>query len=79
LLGDVVVPLPGGMREDELTGLLPDRHRPSPQQVDLDAYEASGLPTRVMGRALEDDRLFFAAPLASGRALAEAAAGVGGG
>ena len=79
LLGDVVVPLPGGMREDELTGLLPGRHRASPQRVDLDAYEASGLPTRVMGRALEDDRLFFAAPLASGRALAEAAAGVGGG
>ena len=78
LLGDVVVPLPGGMREDELTGLLPARHRASPQQIDLDAYEASGLPTRVMGRALEDDRLFFAAPLASGRALAEAAAGVGG-
>lgn len=77
LLEGVEVPLPGGIG-DWPVGLLPDRHRASPQQVDLDAYAASGLPTRVMGRGLEDDRLFFAAALASGKALAKAAARVGG-
>ena len=35
---------------------------------------ASGLPTRTMGREIGEDPLFFAAALASGRALAAAAA-----
>jgi hypothetical protein len=40
--------------------------------VDMEAYETSGLPTRTMGRTLAEDPLFFAAPLAAGRAVAEA-------
>ena len=78
LLAGVEVPLPAGEDAAELGALVPAPHRVSPQHVDLDAYSASGLPTRVMGRELEDDRLFFAAALASGRALAGAVAGVGG-
>jgi hypothetical protein len=35
--------------------------------VDLDAYAGSGLPARTMGRSIEEDPLFFAAPLAAGR------------
>jgi hypothetical protein len=42
--------------------------------VELEAYRASGLPTRTMGRSLDKDRLFFAAALAAGAALAELAA-----
>jgi len=77
LLARVEVPVP----EDELTvgpalePLLGRRHRTSRQPVDLDGYAASGLPTRVMGRALDEDPLFFAAALASGSALGAARAG----
>jgi len=38
--------------------------------VDLEGYRASGLPSETMGRSLDQDPLFFAAPLAAGRALA---------
>jgi len=38
--------------------------------VDVEGYRASGLPTRTMGRTLDEDRLFFAAALAAGGALA---------
>ncbi len=41
--------------------------------VDLDGYEASGLPARTMGRSLAEDPLFFAAALACGAALADTA------
>jgi uncharacterized protein DUF3866 len=41
--------------------------------VDVEGYRASGLPTRTMGRTLDEDRLFFAAALAAGGALAELA------
>jgi hypothetical protein len=37
--------------------------------ADLDGYRASGLPTRTMGRDLDDDRPFFAAALAAGTTL----------
>lgn len=47
------------------------RHRLRTAPIDLDAYAASGLPTRTMGRSLQEDPLFFAAPLAAGRLLAE--------
>lgn len=46
------------------------RHDVSVEPVDLDAYAASGLPTRTMGRELAEDPLFFAAPLAAGKGLA---------
>jgi Protein of unknown function (DUF3866) len=39
--------------------------------VDPDGYRASGLPTRTMARTFDEDRLFFAAALAAGGALAE--------
>jgi hypothetical protein len=47
-----------------------DRHDVAVEPVDLEGYAASGLPTRTMGRELAEDPLFFAAPLAAGRALA---------
>jgi hypothetical protein len=55
---------------DALIALCRDRHDIDVQPVDLDAYADSGLPTRTMGRELSEDPLFFAAPLAAGRALA---------
>lgn len=80
LLGEVEVPLPAGLAElwpdaaggpDEAIGAaLAERHRPVEAAADLDGYAASGLPTRTMGRELGADRLFFAAPLAAGAALA---------
>ena len=48
------------------------RHHLVTAPVDLDAYAASGLPTRTMGRTITEDPLFFAAPLAAGRLLAKA-------
>lgn len=47
-------------------------HRVStPQDVHLGEYAASGLPAWVMGRGIEDDPLFFEAPLAAGQRLGE--------
>ena len=48
-------------------------HRVRPLPADLDAYAGAGLPRRTMGRDLDEDQLFFAAPLAAGAALAEVA------
>jgi hypothetical protein len=48
-----------------------DRHRLRPVPTNLDAYAASRLPTTTMGRSLQQDPLFFAAPLAAGRLLTE--------
>lgn len=50
-------------------------HRVHPIPVDREAYAASGLPTRTMGRTLADDPLFFAAALAGGTLLARVARG----
>jgi hypothetical protein len=58
---------------DALHRACDDRHDVEVEPVDLEAYGASGLPTQTMGRPLAQDPLFFAAPLAAGRALAEAA------
>jgi Protein of unknown function (DUF3866) len=56
------------------------RHRLHEAPVDLKGYEASKLPAKTMGRTITEDPLFFAAALASGRALGESTAGgVGGG
>ncbi|HEV2791865.1 MAG TPA: DUF3866 family protein [Solirubrobacterales bacterium] len=54
-----------------LTQAAGDRHHLRTAPVDLDSYAASGLPTRTMGRALDDDPLFFAAPLSAGHLLTE--------
>lgn len=45
-------------------------HRLTEVPADLGAYAASGLPTTTMGRTIDQDQLFFAAPLAAGAALA---------
>ncbi|HEY7150931.1 MAG TPA: DUF3866 family protein [Solirubrobacterales bacterium] len=58
---------------DALHEVCDDRHDVIVEQVDLDGYAASGLPARTMGRTIEEDPLFFAAALAAGSALADAA------
>jgi hypothetical protein len=73
LLGDVRVPAPA--REpasDELRQACGDRHVIWPRDAPVDEYAATGLPATHMGRGIADDRLFFAAALASGDALAAA-------
>jgi hypothetical protein len=69
----------GGLDEIDLPSVLDalheacgDRHDVAVQPVDLDAYAASGLSARTMGRTIAEDPLFFAAPLAAGAALAGA-------
>jgi len=47
------------------------RHELRLRTADLDGYTRSGLPATTMGRAIGEDRLFFAAALAAGEALAE--------
>lgn len=72
LLAPVEVAVPEG--EVEIAEALEDgRHRLCFISPDLDGYAASGLPTTTMGRALQDDPLFFAAPLAAGTHLARVA------
>ncbi|HET6571910.1 MAG TPA: DUF3866 family protein [Solirubrobacterales bacterium] len=72
---DVAVPEPdevAGAEEAlaELQEATALRHEIRRARPDLDGYAASGLPTTTMGRALEEDPLFFAAPLAAGVLLA---------
>lgn len=73
LLAPIDVVDPGGDAEitRALTEAAAGRHRLRSAPFDLDAYGASGLPTRTMGRDLDQDPLFFAAPLSAGRLLAE--------
>jgi Protein of unknown function (DUF3866) len=74
LLAEVEVPLPQG-EGAEFEEQIPAPHRVTTHAADLDGYAASGLPAEVMGRTLDQDPLFFAAPLAAGTALAVAARG----
>lgn len=55
----------------QLNLVCSERHELSKAQVDLAGYAGSGLPHRTMGRDLEEDPLFFAAPLAAGRIAAD--------
>jgi hypothetical protein len=73
LLAPVDIAVPEGYPEaaSDLREAARDRHRLEEATTDLDAYAASGLPATTMGRTLEDDPLFFAAPLAAGRLLTE--------
>lgn len=78
LLGGVEFPLPevaGQIDMDEVSDLAvrlgAGRHRVTFEPVSLDAYAASGLPRRSMGRDLDEDPVFFAAALAAGARLAE--------
>jgi Protein of unknown function (DUF3866) len=80
LLAPVGVVLPPAASADDLPELpaaaealrtaAGSRHRLAEAPADLVAYAASGLPTTTMGRTIEQDPLFFAAPLAAGVALA---------
>jgi hypothetical protein len=71
LLAPVEVPVPSG--NPVPTAVLAEaagwRHRLHEVPVDLEAYAASGLPMETMGRTIDEDPLFFAAPLAAGAAL----------
>ena len=80
LLAPVEVAVPAG--ESELAralGQADGRHHLTEAFADLVAYAATNLPTTTMGRTLEQDGLFFAAPLAAGSALAAAVTGGAGG
>jgi hypothetical protein len=84
LLGKVHVPAPartstplpllngGDSSLDDLRQACADRHEIWPREAPVDEYAESGLPTTHMGRGITDERLFFAAALASGDALAAA-------
>jgi len=71
LLDGVEVPVPAGNAEiaSKLSEAAEDRHRLRQAEPDLRGYADSGLPTRTMGRGIDEDPLFFAAPLAAGAAL----------
>jgi Protein of unknown function (DUF3866) len=87
LLGGVRVPVPevddelwptgeygaGETPLDRLREACGDRHDVWVREVALEGYGSSGLPTTTMGRDLAEDRLFFAAALAAGDALAASA------
>lgn len=60
----------GSQALEELRSFAP-RHQLREAPADLAAYAASGLPSTTMGRQLQDDPLFFAAPLAAGHLLTE--------
>jgi len=66
LLAPVTIPLPA----DTWTPERPGRHAWPSLTVDVPGYAASGLPARTMGRALDEDPIFFAAALACGGQLA---------
>jgi hypothetical protein len=85
LLAPVQIPLPSGNSAvTEIlsraaagrgrSGAIP-AHQLREAPADIAGYEATGLLARTMGRTLAEDPLFFAAALASGRALGESAAG----
>jgi hypothetical protein len=72
LLAPLTVAIPEGAHEasSQIQAASAGRHRLQPMSVDLDGYAASGLPTSMMGRPLQDDPLFFEAPLATGAFVA---------
>lgn len=77
LLGGVEVPVPAGypVATAVLAGASGWRHRLREAPADVEGYTATGLPNQTMGRSIVDDPLFYAAPLAAGRVLGEAAHG----
>jgi hypothetical protein len=72
LLAPVTVPLPAAQR-DIAAALEASEHHLEEVQVDLESYAAADLPIKTMGRDLQDDPLFFSAPLAAGTLLARVA------
>jgi hypothetical protein len=79
VLAPVTVAAPPGAPAELAAAASEGGHELREREVSLEGYGASGLPTRTMGRDLEEDRLFFAAALAGGDALAAAARDDGGG
>jgi len=78
LLAGVTVPVPEEEPDDvasKLADAVGDRHQLHASLPDPAGYAASGLPTHTMGRSLEDDKLFFLAALAAGKALGAPPAG----
>jgi hypothetical protein len=72
LLAPVEVAIPE--REPEVAAALePFDHHLEQVPVDLKGYAAANLSASTMGRSLQDDPLFFKAPLASGTFLARVA------
>jgi hypothetical protein len=76
LLAAVTIPVPTGHPDPlpKLTGSAGNRHQLREADADLRGYESTKLPSRTMGRTISEDPLFFAAALASGRALGEISA-----
>jgi uncharacterized protein DUF3866 len=72
LLAPVTVAVPEGDEEIgvHLSRAAAGRHQLCSAPAAIGEYAISGLPTRTMGRDLQDDRRFFAAPLAAGSLLA---------
>ena len=68
---DVALPQDYPAIASALSEAAGDRHNLREAPAKLAAYAASGLPTTTMGRSLEQDELFFAAPLAAGRLVTE--------
>jgi hypothetical protein len=74
LLAPVTLAVPAGIALfAEVDGIGPDLdaardagHAVVEAAADVDGYRETGLPTRTMGRTLDEDRLFFAAALAAG-------------
>jgi hypothetical protein len=77
LLGPVNIPMPVG--QEGLAGLIEglsrQDHSITYEEIDLAGYSTSGLPQRTMGRSIEEDPDFFAAPLAAGTGFARLIAG----
>jgi hypothetical protein len=67
---DVAVPQGDPAIASKLGEAAGDRHSLLEAPADLAAYTASGLPITTMGRTLEEDEIFFAAPLAAGALIA---------
>ena len=67
LLAPVTVPVPPGCGREVPRGT---GHEVLELDADVEGYAASGLSAPTMGRGLGEDRLFFAAALAAGEALA---------
>lgn len=66
---DVAAPAGEATAATALAEAAGGRHALREAPADLDGYAAAGLPSRTMGRTLDEDPLFFAAPLAAGAAL----------
>jgi hypothetical protein len=74
LLHGVSVAVPTGIDPDTRASLkdaIGTRHSSVPVEVEelLDRYRRSGLPTKTMGRSIDQDEDFFRAALAGGAAI----------